>query len=130
MPRASTALISATICGMLGSPMLAAAHAASSRFTFHNIEFQPRDQRETLARAYVARTMPPGISMQQAEKAARRAGAPCGARAQDGSVICRASSFQHHPGDQLQDVIWTVWLRAGANGALNDATVIRSVVGT
>ena len=126
MLRGYNTLIATVAWGLLGSGMLTVAHAASSRFTFHNVEFEPRDLRETLARAYVAKSMPPGISMQQAEKSARRAGAPCGAPAADGLVICRASSFQHHTGDQLQDV----QLRPGDNGLLNDATGTRSVVGT
>lgn len=103
--------------------------AAQAPFNFHAVEFQPDDQRLPMAQAYVAQTMTPGEPMSVAVAAARKAGARCGRADADGVVACTESSMQRPMGRGLDDVMWTVRLAPGPDGALANASVTRTVSG-
>ncbi|MBE7217931.1 MAG: hypothetical protein INR64_05620 [Caulobacteraceae bacterium] len=112
---------------LLGAATTAFAHAEP--FTFSGVEYAPRDQRESLAQAYVARTMAPGTPMPEAIAAAAHAGARCTAPGAGGEVVCREASMEKKPGEDLSDISWTVRLTPTADGRVADATVQRAKAG-
>ena len=126
-----TATTKTVFAAALGMFALAAGAASASgeRFTFSGVEYAPRAQRVPKAQAYVRRTMAPGVSMQVAIDAAQRAGARCDRPAADGVVVCKESSMEKKPGEDLSDITWTVRLVPTADGRVADASVTRSKAG-
>ena len=126
-----TATAKTALAAALGALALSAgaASASAERFTFSGVEYAPRDQREPMAQAYIARSMAPGASMLDAIVAAQRATARCGRPAADGVVVCKESSMEKKPGEDLSDITWTVRLVPTADGRVADASVTRSKAG-
>jgi hypothetical protein len=57
----------------------------------------------------------------------KMAGAHCSSSVgAKGEIICKASSLQRHPGEDLTDIQWTVIILPNANGAVDHAAVVRT----
>ena len=118
----------AAMAGAAACLLSRVALAAPQPFSFHSVEFMDRDQRLPAAQAFVAGNLTPGMPMDGAVMVLRRAGAYC-RKPQGGVVSCIHSSMQRHPGQDLQDVTWTVVLTSTPSNTLAAATVSREVAG-
>ena len=118
-------LISGALIPTLAASMAAGA-ATPQPFTFFGVQFAPREHREPLAQAFVARAMPVGSPFPAALARAKRAGARCGRPGPDGVVDCRASTMQKRPGEHLSDITWNIRLAPAADGTVAAATLTRT----
>lgn len=119
-------------CSALGlAGTIISQPANAEAFTFPNAEFM-QDQTAGMRAAYsfVARALPPGISMSAAIGAVERAEAGCHIPADTTRpVTCEYSILARPEGGDMGENVWTVQLFPGSDGRLQNATVVRSRVG-
>lgn len=120
------------LLAVLAAGVLSAAAGAAvpqpGPFSFDQVEFMPREQRDPAARAFLNQTVVKGMPMASAVAAVRRARTICHGH-KDGSVVCSHVSFRRPPGFALEDVSWDVRIYPDAKGAVDRFTVSRTVYG-
>jgi hypothetical protein len=111
----------------VAAPMLGCAR--DNRFTFDGVEYLSDTEREPTARAFLAQTVQPGMSLEQARRVLQHADAYC-PPVTAGVLECMHASMQRPPGHWEQDVIWRIVVQGDGAGRVVSAHVERTVRGT